>query len=70
MDKWVAEFSEIITISVPTKVKVGSNTFFWCLFIKVNNFIFARNSLLWPASTGLDRCVVGYFENIAISAPY
>ena len=38
------------------------------LLIKVHTFIFDRNSLLWPATTGLDWCVVGFLENITISA--
>ena len=28
LDEWVSECPEIITISVPTKVEVGSNAFF------------------------------------------
>ena len=28
LDEWVSEFPEVITISVPTKVEVGSNAFF------------------------------------------
>ena len=69
LDEWVAAFPENITISGPTKFEVGANAFLvFILLIKVQNFIFDRNSLLWPATTGLDGWVAGFLENMTISA--
>ena len=48
---------------------------FWCLLIKVNDFAFDEDAVLWPETTCLDGWVVlsgwvaGFPENIAISAP-
>ena len=56
---------------------------FWCLLIKVNDFAFDEDAVLWPETTCLDGWVVlggwvvwwvggwlaGFSENIAISAP-
>ena len=54
---------------------------FWCLLIKVNDFAFDEDAVLWLETTCLDWWVVvvglvvvvgwvaGFSENIAISAP-
>ena len=55
LDEWVAAFPENITISGPTKFEVGANAFFGVYSThQSTQLYFDRNSLLWPATAGVD----------------
>ena len=47
----------------PTELRL----IFLCLFIKVSNFAFDKNTDLLPKTNYLGRCTAGVLENIAIS---
>ena len=73
LDRWFAGYPKYKAISAPTTPGLGP-MHFWCILIKVNNFAFDEDAVLWPKTTCLDGwCVggrvAGFPENIAISYP-
>ena len=53
LDRWLAGYPKTKAISAPTTTR-DESMHFWCLLIKVNNFAFDEDAVLWPETTCLD----------------
>ena len=67
LDRWLAGYPKKKLSQLHPQPGM-SPMLFWCLLIKVNNFAFDEDAVLWPETTCLDKLVVvgGWLDFLTI----